>query len=160
MYEKNPLKITPGYPVDRAASIRLVHYSQSYYCDFQNREGLLSFFEDIEGRYVSIGIETSDSLLEGLDVIRNVPSYTKEKINKKTSYIEWNLKKTAFIQHEALINFIVMIAEINDLVFIAADPPPNTKLVEAKTRKLIIDTRIAPLYAVFNYDAESLIVFE
>ncbi|MCJ1907686.1 hypothetical protein MTR82_03780 [Planococcus ruber] len=70
------------------------------------------------------------------------------------------MKKTAFIQHEALINFIVMIAEINDFVFIAVDPSPKTKLVEAKTRKLIIDTRVAPLYAIFNYDVESLIVFE
>lgn len=83
MYEKNPLKITPGYPVDRAASIRLVHYSQSYYCDFQNREELLSFLEDCEGQYVSIGTETSNSLLEGLGAIRMFLPIRKRRLTRK-----------------------------------------------------------------------------
>lgn len=160
MYQKNPIRIDPNKPIGRESSMALIHYDQSYYCDFENKEELVRFFEDIEGSDFYIGIETSDNLLEGLDSVLKALPHSKEKISKKIFYVEIKLKKADFIHNKALINFLVMVAEINDFVFIVVDPSAPISLVEPKTRKLIIDTQSTSLYAIFYFDAEGLIVFE
>lgn len=45
MYQKNPIRIDPNKPIGRESSMALIHYDQSYYCDFENKEELVRFLK-------------------------------------------------------------------------------------------------------------------
>jgi hypothetical protein len=107
-----------------------------------------------------IGIETNNFFLESLNSGVASSQYRVRKINSRVSYMEIYLTKEEAFKNHSLLTFLMMVAETNDFVFIAIDPVTGVDLYDLKNRKLQVNTKWANIFIVFNYDADSLIIFE
>lgn len=70
------------------------------------------------------------------------------------------MKKEEIVESQSLLTFLLMIAETNNFVFIAIDPIIGKELYDIYNRKLQVNTKWADIFMIFNYDADSLIVFD
>jgi hypothetical protein len=146
--------------IDRDLCFSLINFDTAYYCDFDDRVDVGALLKEIKCDNLVIGIETNNFFLESLNSVVASSQYRVRKINSRESYIEIYLTKEEAFENHSLLTFLMMVAETNDFVFIAIDPVTGVDLYDFKNRKLQVNTEWANIFIVFNYDADSLIIFE
>lgn len=158
MYQKATVKNVEE--IDKELCFSLINFDKAHYCDFDDRVDVRTLLEEIKCDNLMIGIETHNFFLESLNSVIARSQYSIRKINSRVSYIEIYLKKGEAVENQALLAFLMMVAETNDFVFIAIDPDSGIDLYDIKNRKLQVNTKWADIFIVYNYGADSLIMFE
>ncbi|MBT2571492.1 hypothetical protein [Planococcus sp. ISL-110] len=158
MYQK--VTVDNVEEIDKNLCFSLINFDTAYYCDFDDRVNVRALLNEIKCDNLVIGIETYNFFLENLNSVIANSQYRIRKINSRLSYIEIYLKKEEAVENQPLLDFLMMIAETNDFVFIGIDPRVGIELYDIKNRKLQVDTKRVDTFIVFNYDADSLIIFE
>lgn len=158
MYQK--VAVENVEEIDRDLCFSLINFDTAYYCDFDDRVDVSALLKEIKCDNLVIGIETHNFFMESLNSVIASSHCRIRKINSRVSYIEVYLKKEEAVENQSLLAFLMMVAETNDFVFIAIDPHIEVDLYDIKNRKLQVNTKWADIFIVFNYDADSLIIFE
>ncbi|QHJ70936.1 hypothetical protein [Planococcus halotolerans] len=158
MYQK--VTVEHVEEIDKDLCFSLINFDTAYYCNFDDRVDVRALLKQIKCDNLVIGIETHNFFLESLNSVIASSHYRIRKINSRVSYIEIYVKKEEAVENQALLAFLMMVAETNDFVFIAIDPYIGIDLYDMKNRKLQVNTKWANIFIVYNYDADSLIIFK
>lgn len=132
--------------IDKELCFFLINFDTAYYCDFDDRVDVRVLLKEIKCDNLMIGIETHNFFLENLNSVIASSKYSIRKINSKVSYIEIYVKKEEAVENQALLAFLMLVAETNDFVFIVIDPQIGVDLYDIRNRKLQVNTNWADIF--------------